>query len=243
MNRYVVIGLILFVSLNVTADEKPKTPAPAKAAPVLKGAGSVDLEDLLAKNPIPADAKGPLHLVPIARGRAPGSGVPYQVAGLHARGELPLHFHRRRAEIVYVIAGGGTFTLGTESITLKPGMVLHIPAKTPHGFKLDADGRVFIVTVGPFDPKDFVGVGASRKAVLQKILMRKGGIMNVFGGTAGDMGEGGLGGVGVGRGRGADRRDLKSSEEKQKSTIKTRGSKPGAKEREPDDVVTPSTKE
>jgi quercetin dioxygenase-like cupin family protein len=150
------ITLFFVVPFPRTASaEKKETPNPGLVpAPALKGAGSVDLEDLLTKNPFPADAKGPLHFAPILFAKPPKSRHDYSIAGLHARGEMPMHKHKLRSEIVYVVAGTGAFFLGGETIALKPGLVLHVPAGTPHGFKLDGDGRVLMVAVGKFNPKD-----------------------------------------------------------------------------------------
>ena len=158
----VALSLAAHFSPNASAEKKENPKPTAVPAPALKGAGAVDLEDLLSKNPFPADAKGQFHFAPVFA-KPPKSGQEYTFGGLHVRGEMPLHKHKLRSEIVYVLAGTGSFFLGKETIALKPGLIIHIPVGIPHGFKLDGDGRVLLVAVGRYGGKDFhpVKVGAT----------------------------------------------------------------------------------
>jgi quercetin dioxygenase-like cupin family protein len=55
--------------------------------------------------------------------------------------------------VIYVVSGGGTLTHGDQTITLKPGMVVHVLAGVAHGIKA-AGGDLTLVDFAqpPFAP-------------------------------------------------------------------------------------------
>jgi mannose-6-phosphate isomerase-like protein (cupin superfamily) len=124
------------------------TPAEVPPLPIgLKG-GAVVVSALFARTPMPPDHAKPTFPLPIAQG--PG----YWVGGLHVKGAMPLHRHKKRTEVVHVVAGKGTFRVGDQSLKLEPGQVIVIPQGEPHGFTLDGTGQVTVVAVGEYDPAD-----------------------------------------------------------------------------------------
>ena len=45
-----------------------------------------------------------------------------------------LHIHKRAAQVIVIISGHGTATLGKKKIKLLKGLVLHVPKNVPHAF-------------------------------------------------------------------------------------------------------------
>lgn len=50
---------------------------------------------------------------------------------------VPEHVHDRSAELLYILEGQGTMTLGDRTLRVKPGMAIYIPAGVKHSLKLD----------------------------------------------------------------------------------------------------------
>jgi quercetin dioxygenase-like cupin family protein len=65
------------------------------------------------------------------------------------------HRHNRTDELIYVISGSGTATLGTKSYEIKPGDLIVLPRGTPHDVKSAAGIRVLGISYPKDDPKDF----------------------------------------------------------------------------------------
>ena len=63
------------------------------------------------------------------------------------------HRHQDGAHVLYIVSGEGTMTHGDQTITLKPGMIVHVPAGVAHGIKA-AGGELTLVDFAqlPFDP-------------------------------------------------------------------------------------------
>jgi mannose-6-phosphate isomerase-like protein (cupin superfamily) len=47
------------------------------------------------------------------------------------------HRHHDGAHVLYVVSGGGTMTHGDQTITLKPGMIVHVPVGVAHSIKAE----------------------------------------------------------------------------------------------------------
>ena len=58
-----------------------------------------------------------------------------------------MHQHPESEELVYVLSGSGTMTLGDATVTVEKGMALRIPAGVMHSF-----------IVGPEEPMEIVQV-------------------------------------------------------------------------------------
>jgi mannose-6-phosphate isomerase-like protein (cupin superfamily) len=63
------------------------------------------------------------------------------------------HRHHDGAHVLYVVSGGGTMTHGDQTITLKPGMIVHVPVGVAHSIKAEG-GELALVDFArpPFDP-------------------------------------------------------------------------------------------
>jgi mannose-6-phosphate isomerase-like protein (cupin superfamily) len=65
------------------------------------------------------------------------------------------HRHNRTDELLYVISGTGTATIGTKSYDIKTGDLVVLPRGTPHDFKSTASVRVLGIAYPKDDPQDF----------------------------------------------------------------------------------------
>src|SRR5690348_13640774 len=73
--------------------------------------------------------------------------------GAVAVSEIKPHRHSDGAHVLYVVTGGGTMMHGDTTITLKPGMVVYVPAGVAHGIKPNgADLTLVDFAQPPFDP-------------------------------------------------------------------------------------------
>jgi mannose-6-phosphate isomerase-like protein (cupin superfamily) len=64
------------------------------------------------------------------------------------------HYHAGANEVQYVISGGGTEWLGDHQVPLHPGLVLVIPAGTPHGGTTDPNLKILSIKTPPQAPTD-----------------------------------------------------------------------------------------
>ena len=77
----------------------------------------------------------------------------FTVGAVAIKDEVQLHRHNDGSHVVYIVSGGGTMTHGSETIVLKPGMIVHVPAGVAHGIKVEG-GTLTLVDFAqpPFDP-------------------------------------------------------------------------------------------
>jgi mannose-6-phosphate isomerase-like protein (cupin superfamily) len=68
--------------------------------------------------------------------------------------EIKPHRHHDGAHVLYIVSGGGTMTHGDQTITLKPGMLVHVPVGVAHSIKAEG-GELTLVDFAqpPFDPE------------------------------------------------------------------------------------------
>jgi mannose-6-phosphate isomerase-like protein (cupin superfamily) len=78
----------------------------------------------------------------------------FTVGAVAVQDEIKPHRHNDGAHVLYMVSGGGTMTHGDKTITLKPGMIVHVPAGVPHSLKKAAGGELTLVDFAqpPFDP-------------------------------------------------------------------------------------------
>ena len=69
--------------------------------------------------------------------------------------EIPLHSHDDCEEILFVIGGRATATVGDETAEIVPGSVVFIPPRTNHGFVNDGDEPLWLTWT--FSPQGFEG--------------------------------------------------------------------------------------
>ena len=77
----------------------------------------------------------------------------FTVGAVAVKEEIKPHRHNDGAHVLYIVSGGGTMTHGDKTITLKPGMLVHVPAGVAHGIKAEG-GELTLVDFAqpPFDP-------------------------------------------------------------------------------------------
>jgi quercetin dioxygenase-like cupin family protein len=77
----------------------------------------------------------------------------FTVGAVAVKEEIKPHRHNDGAHVLYIVSGGGTMTHGDKTITLKPGMLVHVPAGVAHGIKAES-GELTLVDFAqpPFDP-------------------------------------------------------------------------------------------
>jgi mannose-6-phosphate isomerase-like protein (cupin superfamily) len=64
------------------------------------------------------------------------------------------HYHRKSAEVYYILAGTGQMELDGETVAVEPGMVVTIEAGTRHRLVSPDGVQTIVVGVPPFDPDD-----------------------------------------------------------------------------------------
>jgi mannose-6-phosphate isomerase-like protein (cupin superfamily) len=63
------------------------------------------------------------------------------------------HRHHDGEHVLYIVSGGGTMTHGDQTITLKPGMLVHVPVGVAHSIKAEGGELTFVdFAQPPFDP-------------------------------------------------------------------------------------------
>jgi quercetin dioxygenase-like cupin family protein len=68
---------------------------------------------------------------------------------LHAGDEPPLHTHTREDELVYVLAGSITVTVGDQKIDVEAGSYAALPKDLPHGLAVRGEEARLLVALQP----------------------------------------------------------------------------------------------
>lgn len=74
--------------------------------------------------------------------------------------EVKAHYHREHTEVVYVLEGQGTMTLGEQRREIGPGDYVFIPRGTPHAVTVKGDQPMKVISIQTpsFDGTDRVFV-------------------------------------------------------------------------------------
>ena len=64
------------------------------------------------------------------------------------------HYHRKTAEVYYVLEGTGRMELNEDVVTVEPGTVISIAPGTRHRLVSDRGVRTIVFGVPAFDPAD-----------------------------------------------------------------------------------------
>jgi mannose-6-phosphate isomerase-like protein (cupin superfamily) len=77
----------------------------------------------------------------------------FTVGAVATQDEIKPHRHNDGTYVLYIVSGGGTMTHGDKTVTLKPGMIVHVPAGMLHSIKKAAGGELMLVDFAqrPFD--------------------------------------------------------------------------------------------
>jgi mannose-6-phosphate isomerase-like protein (cupin superfamily) len=59
----------------------------------------------------------------------------YTVGAVGVKDEIKAHIHKDGDHVLYIVSGQGSMMHGTQTIALKPGMVVHIPKGEVHSIK------------------------------------------------------------------------------------------------------------
>ena len=59
----------------------------------------------------------------------------------------PVHQHLESEELIYVLSGSGTMTLGDATLAVEKGMALRIPAGVAHSFIVGGEGPMEVIQV------------------------------------------------------------------------------------------------
>ena len=106
--------------------------------------------DLLAMTP--ADLAPPTTATPNLRSKTlvvtDGATAAFQI------GTIFKHYHADANEIQIVVGGSGTEWLGDKQIPLRPGLMLVIPAGTPHAGTTDPNLKILSFKTPPQAPTD-----------------------------------------------------------------------------------------
>ncbi len=76
----------------------------------------------------------------------------FTVGAVAVKEEIKPHRHNDGSHVVYIVGGGGTMMLGDKTVTLRPGMVVHVPAGMVHAVKSGGDLTFMDFAQPPFDP-------------------------------------------------------------------------------------------
>jgi quercetin dioxygenase-like cupin family protein len=118
--------LPVFLFLAISSNVRPASAAePADAKPLAARVQHYDK--------VPADESPWGSLRWMMNGKIePGAGVTLGVVELKAGQSNPRHVHPNCEEVIYVLSGTCRHEVGKETVTLRPGDVLRIPAGVPH---------------------------------------------------------------------------------------------------------------
>jgi quercetin dioxygenase-like cupin family protein len=77
----------------------------------------------------------------------------YTVGAVAVKDEIKAHRHKDGDHVIYIVSGQGTMTHGDQTITLKPGMVVHVPKGVVHALKAQG-GELTLLDFAqpPFNP-------------------------------------------------------------------------------------------
>ena len=129
-----------------------KSIADVQSVPILNGKGSAKI------------------LIEEQDTNSPAVGV--SVVEWNGGAEAPRHEHKGSAEVLYVVSGGGTLNVGSESYPFSTGDAIHIPADQPHGGKFAPGEKTiaiqFYAPAGPEQRHKAAGSAPAGKPAVKK---------------------------------------------------------------------------
>jgi quercetin dioxygenase-like cupin family protein len=77
----------------------------------------------------------------------------YTVGAVAVKDGIKAHRHKDGDHVIYIVSGQGVMTHGDQTITLKPGMVVHVPKGVVHSLKAQG-GELTLLDFAqpPFNP-------------------------------------------------------------------------------------------
>ena len=132
-----VAGLAFVAGIAFAHVPQSARAAAAPLQPVVIDLAAITASDLPTPTPASPNLRSKLLAV------ADGATAQVQL------GTVAKHYHADANEIQYVISGSGTEWLGDKQVALRPGMLLIIPAGTPHAGTTDANLKIYAIKTPP----------------------------------------------------------------------------------------------
>jgi mannose-6-phosphate isomerase-like protein (cupin superfamily) len=132
-----VAGLAFAAGLAVAHVPQPAGAAGAPLQPAVIDLAAMQPSDLPTPTPASPNLRSKVLVA------ADGATVQLQI------GTVLKHFHADANEIQIVLAGSGTEWLGDKQIALRPGLMLVIPAGTPHAGTVDPNLKIVSIKTPP----------------------------------------------------------------------------------------------
>jgi mannose-6-phosphate isomerase-like protein (cupin superfamily) len=71
----------------------------------------------------------------------------FDVIEFAAGADVPRHTHDTSAELLYVLSGGGTLTIGSEPVPFGPEELVYVPRGQPHAVKFAANDKTVALQI------------------------------------------------------------------------------------------------
>jgi quercetin dioxygenase-like cupin family protein len=121
-----------------------------------------------------AGGKIKVHLL-FEPGSTDSDAVALSVVEFEPGAEIPRHTHDGSAEILYILSGGGTLTIGSDKLTFGGAQAIHLPEGQPHAAKFAGGEKTvalqFYAPAGPeqrFKPSGGSGAKGAPRATPKK---------------------------------------------------------------------------
>jgi quercetin dioxygenase-like cupin family protein len=112
--------------------------------------------------PIYVSEGGNFHVIPLlSKLNAPGANIFIARTTSKPGTKIPIHTHGENVwEGLYILSGGGKFTIGDKTYRAGAGSFVYFPAQVPHSFINDRDEDMVVVQIycpagGPSDMRFF----------------------------------------------------------------------------------------
>ncbi len=132
-----VAGVAFAAGLAVAHVQQPAGAAGAPLQPAVIDLAATQPSDLPTPTPASPNVRSKILAA------ADGATVQLQI------GTVSKHFHADANEIQIVLAGSGTEWLGDKQVALRPGLMLVIPAGTPHAGTVDPNLKIVSIKTPP----------------------------------------------------------------------------------------------
>ena len=122
-----------------------RDPGQAKASPPSNGQVVVRSIGDVAPLPMPG-SKGTVRAL-LAPQDTGSPALALDVLELAPGAEVPRHQHAASGEVLYIVSGGGTLTVGSDTYPFAAEDAIHVPADQPHGAKIASGGKMVAIQI------------------------------------------------------------------------------------------------
>jgi quercetin dioxygenase-like cupin family protein len=128
-----------------------RDPAQAKAPPPSNGQVVVRSIGDVPPQPVPG-SKGVVRALLAPRDTG-SPALSLDVLELAPGAEVPRHQHPASGEVLYVVSGSGTLTVGSDTYPFAAEEAIHLPADQPHAARIASGGKMVAVQIlAPAEP-------------------------------------------------------------------------------------------